>query len=50
MAPPHNNTTGACGEFAKCANIILQFKTDQSAEWVNSGVQVDRDQSSPTLA
>ena len=50
MAPPHNNTTGACGEFAKCAKIILQFKTDQSAEWVNSGVQVDRDQSSPTLA
>lgn len=30
MAPPHNNMTEACGEFAKCANIILQFKTDQS--------------------
>ena len=46
MAPPHNNTTEACCEFAKCANIILQFKTDQSVEWVNFGVHVDRDQSS----
>ena len=33
MEQPHNDTTtGACCEFAKCANIILQFKTDQSAE------------------